>query len=62
MQSPHMTYQDASLYLGVAVPTLQSWVCRKQVPHIRLGKRMVRFQKEALDTWLRERSVPVKAK
>ncbi len=62
MESPHLTYQMAAEYLGVAVSTLQSWVCRKQIPHLRLGRRMVRFQKAALDAWLRERAVPAKGR
>jgi excisionase family DNA binding protein len=40
------------------VGTLRSMVHRKQVPHIRMGLKLVRFDRDELEQWLRSRSVP----
>ena len=39
--------------------TLYSLIHRKQVPHIRLGPRTVRFDVAEIEQWLAERTVPV---
>lgn len=52
-------YDAAAVYLGVNVSTLRSWVCRRQVPHIRLSGRVVVFDVAELDRWLAERRVAV---
>ena len=56
--SQRLNYAEAAAYLGLKVETLRSMVCRKQVPHIRLSGKLVRFDRETLDAWLREHSVP----
>jgi excisionase family DNA binding protein len=53
-----ITYAEAAAFLGVKVPTLRSMVCRKPVPHIRLGGKLVVFDVETLEQWLRSRAVP----
>lgn len=53
-----LNYAEAAAYIGVKVPTLRSMVCRKQVPHIRLSGKLVRFDVDELDAWLRAHSVP----
>lgn len=50
-------YSAAAQYLGLKVGTLRSMVARKQVPHIRLGPQLVRFDLAELEKWLREHSV-----
>ena len=54
----HLTYSQAAEFLNVKVPTLRSMVCRRQVPHIRLSGKMVRFDRDELERWMREHSVP----
>ena len=55
--SQRLTYQAAADLIGVNVSTLRSMVCRKQVPHYRLGKKLVRFDRDELERWLAAHSV-----
>lgn len=48
----YMTYAEASEYLNLKVGTLYCLVSRKQIPHLRLGGRLVRFKRADLDAWL----------
>lgn len=52
-----MTYLQMSKYSGIRVSTLYSMVSRKQIPHVRLGPRLVRFPRDELDRWIAERLV-----
>lgn len=52
-----LPYPAAAAHTGLKVGTLRALVARKRVPHIRLGPRLVVFDREALDRWLAERSV-----
>lgn len=47
-----LDYQQAAVKLGVKIGTLRVMVSRKTVPHVRLGKRMVKFDPVALDRWI----------
>jgi len=49
-----LTYKQAAEYLGLKKGTLYSMVHRGRIPHLRLGRRLVRFRKEELDAWLDE--------
>ncbi len=44
-------YSDAASLLGIPRGTLHAWVCKKQCPHLRLGRRLVRFNRAALLAW-----------
>ena len=55
--SKRINYADAAAYIGVKVQTLRAMVCQKRVPHIRLGGKLVVFDVEMLDEWLRSRVV-----
>lgn len=50
-------YRAAAAFIGVPLSTLYSMVCRKQIPHIRLGGRLVVFSRAELETWMNERRV-----
>ena len=54
-----MNYAEAEKFLNITKGTLQSMVCRKEIPHIRLGKRSVRFNRDEIQAWLAARSVAV---
>ena len=54
-------YSLAEEVTGLKRSTLQSKVCREEIPHTRLGKRLVIFSRAELEAWMRERAVPVKA-
>lgn len=53
-----LTYKDAADLLGLRPGTLYAMVSRHQIPHVRLGKRLVRFDAAELNQWLNERRVP----
>lgn len=60
-QSDLVTYAQAALLLGVPPSTLYSLVCRKQVPHVRLSRRLVRFSRAGLSAWVAEHAVAATA-
>jgi excisionase family DNA binding protein len=51
--APHtelpMTVKDAARFLGVSAQTVYLWVERKQVPHLRVMGRNIRFLKSDLE-------------
>ena len=50
-------YPVAAAITGLKIPTIQSMVCRRQVPFYRLGKRLVVFSRRELEAWMKERRV-----
>ncbi len=44
-----MTVRDAAQYLGVSPQTVYLWVERKQIPHLRVMGRNIRFLKSDLE-------------
>jgi excisionase family DNA binding protein len=46
-----LTVRDAALYLGVSVQTVYLWVERKQIPHLRVMGRNIRFLKSDLESF-----------
>ena len=40
---PPMSVQQAAIYLGVSVQTVYLWVERRQIPHLRVMGRNIRF-------------------
>lgn len=44
-----MTVKDAALFLGVSAQTVYLWVERKQIPHLRVMGRNIRFLKSDLE-------------
>jgi excisionase family DNA binding protein len=53
----HLNYSEASALLGIRTATLYSLVHHKRIPHVRLGKRLVRFPEEELRRWLESQLV-----
>ena len=52
-----MNYADTAELLGLKTSTLYAMVSRQQIPYVRLGKRLVRFDRDQLLAWLSERTV-----
>jgi excisionase family DNA binding protein len=50
-------YSEAATCLGVPVGTIYAWVARRQIPHHRLGPRLVRFDRDELEAWLERKRV-----
>jgi excisionase family DNA binding protein len=44
-----LTVRDAATYLGVSRQTVYLWVERKQIPHLRVMGRNIRFLKSDLE-------------
>ncbi|MBX3159533.1 MAG: hypothetical protein KF773_26415 [Deltaproteobacteria bacterium] len=57
-----MGYADAAAYVfgdAKQVGRLRALVCRKLIPHIRLGKRIVVFESADLDAYLASKRVEI---
>jgi excisionase family DNA binding protein len=52
-----LTYAQASTHLNLKLGTLYALVSQGRVPHVRLGRRLVRFSPTSLDAWLRAHAV-----
>ena len=46
-----MTVKEAAHFLGVRAQTVYLWVERKQIPHLRVMGRNIRFLKSDLETF-----------
>lgn len=44
-----LTVRDAALYLGVSRQTVYLWVERRQIPHLRVMGRSIRFLRSDLE-------------
>ncbi len=53
----YLSYEQVSKLLNVKKETVYAWVCRKKIPHIRLGPRNVRFSRKKLEEWLERSNV-----
>jgi excisionase family DNA binding protein len=52
-----LAYREAAEYLGVHFRTLQGWVRRKTIPHIRYSPHVVKFPLEDLQLWVEAKAV-----
>ena len=53
MKCQTMSVKEAALYLGVSKDIIYELTRKKNIPHLRLGRRIL-FRKNALDIWMRE--------
>jgi excisionase family DNA binding protein len=60
-ESALLTYREAASLLGIRVATLYSMISRREIPHVRLGRRMVRFDRTDLLAWVGARRVAARA-
>jgi excisionase family DNA binding protein len=51
-----LTITEAARYIGMSVGFLRKNVRLRTVPHTRIGSKALRFDRDALDTWLTARS------
>lgn len=52
-----MSYDGLALRTGLPVLTLRRLVARGQIPHIRYSARVIRFERDAIDAWIKARTV-----
>lgn len=51
----YMSYREAAEFTGISGGTLYALVSRNQIPHFRIGPRLVRFHMDDLKRFLAER-------
>lgn len=54
-----LSYKDVSEMTGLNINTLYSYVRKQMIPHKRFSTRMVRFEKNEIETWWNEKRVPI---
>ena len=57
METKLMTYEQLCQRYGFKRGTVYSLVHEGRIPHIRLGRRFVRFDAKAIDAWIQSRSI-----
>lgn len=56
--SERLRYPEAARYVGIPLGTMYALVSKRLIPHIRLGPRLVLFDREELDAWVKSKGVP----
>ena len=59
--SPYFAVAEVADYLGVSRRTIEYWVAAGIIPSVELPGRIRRFDREAIDAWVRSRAVPARA-
>lgn len=54
-----LSYKEAAAAVGVTVRTLSKAVKQREIAHIRIGKRTVRFRQCDIEDYLERNAVPV---
>lgn len=54
-----LDYPGAERLTGLPIGTLYAMVAERRIPHVRLGRRLVRFERHALESWLAAHRIPV---
>jgi excisionase family DNA binding protein len=50
----YLTINELSIYLNVSKPTIYVWIQKNLIPYIRINKRLIRFDKDKIDAWVKE--------
>ena len=50
-------YAEAARFLNIPIGTLDCWVHNKRIPHIRIGRRAIKFVRSQLCEWLEQHQV-----
>lgn len=48
----YLTYTQVSEYLNLPIGTVYYLVHKKSIPHVRLGKKLVRFDISEIQSWI----------
>lgn len=56
MQRKTLTTEEVADYIGVHRDTIYTMVRQKEIPHIRVRRRIF-FLRETIDAWMREQEV-----
>jgi len=55
MEKRYLNIEELSQYLGMPKQTIYQWTSQHRIPFIKIGR--LRFDKERIDKWLREKSI-----
>jgi excisionase family DNA binding protein len=50
-------YKEIAEMMGMPIGTIYAWVCRKEIPHIRISAKLVRFDLDEIQKWIEEKRV-----
>jgi excisionase family DNA binding protein len=50
----YLTISGLSLYLKVSKPTIYVWIAKNLIPYIRINARVIRFDIEEIDRWVKK--------
>ncbi|MBT2680021.1 helix-turn-helix domain-containing protein [Bacillus sp. ISL-35] len=53
MERHTLTAQEVAQYIGVHLDTIYNMVREKQIPHVRVRRRII-FSKETINAWMRD--------
>ncbi len=51
-----LTIKDVAEYLGLNEKTVYLFMYKKGLPYIKVGHRTIRFKKENIDEWLKQKT------
>jgi excisionase family DNA binding protein len=51
-ETPLLSYGEAASFLNLPLGTMYALVSQRRIPHVRLGRRLVRFHRRDLELWL----------
>jgi excisionase family DNA binding protein len=53
----YLTITELSIYLKVSRPTIYVWLAKNLIPYIRINQRVIRFDLEKVDAFMKEHEV-----
>ena len=51
-----LNIEEVAIQIGLSKSTLYVYTCKKQIPYIKLGRRVM-FDPKRIDRWIRERMI-----
>lgn len=58
-QKRFLSIIELAEFLGIPRLTIYQWIHQRKIPHIKLGHKTVRFDREQIERWLEEKKVGV---
>jgi len=55
----YLNVDDVATLLGVAPKTVYGWASAKRIPHVKLGRSVLRFRLSDIEEWVESRAVAV---
>jgi len=52
---PRLTINDLSAYLQISKPTIYKMIEENKIPHIRINQRLIRFDPDDIEKYLRDK-------